>query len=69
MQFKPNLFILMDTVWVFVVTVMTEPYLESVILGLVSDRLTSSPYVMPFKPMARTADKALGVIFLDDAFH
>ena len=41
-----------------VVTVVAEPYHKSISLGLVSDRLASAPYVMPFKPMPGVADEA-----------
>lgn len=59
----------MNTVRGFVVTVMAEPYLETISFRLVPDRLAAAPYVMPFKPMPGVADKALGGVLLYDAFH
>ena len=50
-------------------TVVAEPYLETEPFGLVSDRLTTSPYVMPFKPMPGVADEASVCVLLDDAIH
>ena len=57
----------MDSVGWLVVTVVTEPYLESEPFRFRSERTTE--YVMPFKPMPGVTDEALGVIFLNDAIH
>jgi hypothetical protein len=46
---------------------MAEPYFETEPFRFGSKRPTE--YVMPFKPMRGVADKALGIIFLNYAFH
>lgn len=69
LQFLADLSVLMDTIRMFVVAEVAEPYLETVSLRLVSDRLAASPYVMPFQPPPRSTDEAFGGVLLYDAAH
>lgn len=48
----------MDAIRRFVMAVVAEPYLETILFRLGSERTTEN--VMPFKPLPRVAYKALG---------
>ena len=65
LQFAPYLTILMHSEWWLVVTVVAEPYLETVLFGLGSERPTE--YVMPFKPLPGVTDEASVCVLLNDA--
>ena len=48
----------MESIGRLVMTIMAKPDLESISLGLVSDRLAATPYVMPLKPFPAMTYKA-----------
>ena len=56
LQFKPYLFVLMYSAWGFIMTVMAESDHKSKLLRCITE--SSSPYMMPFKPLSGVADKA-----------